>query len=101
MKTSPIVSAFWLLSLPALAALPPHYQRQDELGAIMAHVVDEFGIGRPIESIIMLGTDFYAVTSGPCRMEVMIVDLAPEPGAEQMAGPRRFAVESGPLVCDD
>jgi hypothetical protein len=85
---------------PALAALPPHYQRQNELEAIIAHVVEEFGISKPIDSLVMKDTDFYEVISGACRMEVVIVDVPPEPGAEPMAGPRQFAVESGPLVCD-
>ena len=92
--------ATMLMTLPALAALPPHYQRQNELEAIIAHVVEEFGIGNPIDSIVMKDTDFYEVISGACRMEVVIVDIPPKPGAEPMAGPRQFAVESGPLVCE-
>lgn len=87
-------------TVPAMAALPPHYQRQDELEAIIGHVVEEFGIDHPIESIMMKGTDFYDVISGACRMEVVIVDVPPAAGAEPMAGPRQFAVESGPLVCE-
>lgn len=87
-------------TVPAMAALPPHYQRQDELEAIIAHVLEEFGIARPIESIMMKDTDFYEVISGACHMEVVIVDVPPAPETEPMAGPRQFAVESGPLVCD-
>jgi hypothetical protein len=86
--------------VPAMAALPPHYQRQDELEAIIEHVVEEFGIDHPIESIVMKGTDFYDVISGSCQMEVVIVDVPPAAGAEPMVGPRQFAVESGPLVCE-
>ena len=85
---------------PALAALPPHYQRQNELEAIVAHVVEEFGMSHPIESVIMQDTDFYKVISGTCEMEVVIVDVPPKPGAELITGPRQFAVESGPLVCE-
>jgi hypothetical protein len=99
MLRGPVALAFCLMPLPAFAALPPHYQRQDELVAIIAHVVEEFGIGRPIESILMKGTDFYDVVSGSCHMEVMIVDVPPPADAEPIAGPRQFAVESGPLVC--
>jgi hypothetical protein len=88
-----------LFTLPALAALPPHYQRQNELVAIIEHVVEEFGMSRPIESIQMLDQDLYEVTSGPCQMEVKIVDVAPAAGSEMMAGPRQFAVEAGPLTC--
>ena len=87
-------------TVPALAALPPHYQRQNELEAILAHVVEEFGIDHPFDSIVMKGTDFYDVISGKCSMEVVIVDVPPAQGAEPMTGPRQFAVESGPLVCE-
>ena len=83
-----------------MAALPPHYQRQNELVAIIDHVIEEFGINHPIDSILMKDTDFYEVVSGGCHMEVVIVDVPPPDGAEAMAGPRQFAVESGPLVCE-
>ena len=87
-------------TVPAMAALPPHYQRQNELEAIIEHAVEELGIDHPIESIVMKDTDFYEVISGSCHMEVVIVDVPPAEGAEPMAGPRQFAVESGPLVCE-
>lgn len=87
-------------TVPAMAALPPHYQRQNELEAIIAHVVEEFGIEHPIESIVMKDTDFYEVISATCHMEVVIVDVPPAEEAEPMVGPRQFAVESGPLVCE-
>jgi hypothetical protein len=86
-------------TVPAMAALPPHYQRQNEFEAIIGHVVEEFGIDHPIDSIVMKDTDFYEVISGACHMEVVIVDVPP--AAEPIAGPRQFAVESGPLVCAD
>ena len=89
-----------ILTLPALAALPPHYQRQKELVAIISHVIEDFGINRPIESILMKDQDVYEVTSGRCRMEVVIVDASHEPGEDLMAGPRQFAIEAGPLTCD-
>lgn len=101
MKRALVAVGLCLVPLPALAALPPHYQRQDELVAIIAHVIEEFGIDRPIESILMKGKDFYDVVSGPCRMEVVIVDIPPAADAEPIAGPRQFAVESGPLVCEE
>ena len=101
MLRGPVVLAFCLVSVPAFVALPPHYQRQDELVAIIGHVVEEFGIDHPIESILMKGTDFYEVVSGACHMEVVIVNVPPPADAEPMAGPRQFAVESGPLVCEE
>ena len=100
MRKGLVVVAFSLIPLPALAALPPHFQRQAELVAILNHVTEEFGISRPIESIVMKGVDFYDVRSGSCHMEVVIVSLPPEPGKAPVVGPRQFAVESGPLVCD-
>ena len=47
MKPSLVALGLSLVSLPAMAALPPHYQRQDELNAIIDHVVEEFGISHP------------------------------------------------------
>jgi hypothetical protein len=100
MKRAFVALGLSLVALPALAALPPHYQRQDELEAIIRHVIEEFGMSHPIESIVMKDTDFYEVISGPCHMEVVVVDVPPAPNAEPISGPRQFAVESGPLVCD-
>ncbi|MBJ3785753.1 hypothetical protein [Devosia sediminis] len=101
MRKRLLVAGLALIATPALAALPPHYQRQNELEAIIAHVVEEFGISHPIEAIITTDTDFYEVISGSCRMEVVIVDVPLGLGEQPASGPRRFAVESGPLVCDE
>ena len=48
----------------------------------------------------MKDTDFYEVISGPCQMEVVVVTVPAAPGSEPITGPRQFAIESGPLVCD-
>lgn len=88
-------------TLPAQAALQAHYQRQIELGEIIASVQDAFMVeGQLVESIVMQREDFYLVGGGPCQMEVAIVDIPPKPDEEPMPGPRRFAVETGPLVCN-
>lgn len=100
MRSGLVVLNLLLSTIPAFAALPPHYQRQDELNAIIDHVVEEFGMSHPIESIIMKDADFYEVISGPCRMEVVVVTVPTPPGEEPVTGPRQFAVESGPLVCE-
>jgi hypothetical protein len=89
-----------LAATPSLAALPPHYQRQAEFIALIDEAVNAFGIDHPIESIVMKGVDFYEVTSGACSMEMQIVDVPLEGQGEGWVGPRNFAVETGPLVCD-
>lgn len=88
-------------TVPALAALPPHYQRQAEFIALVNAAVDAFGIEHPIESIVMKGGDFYQVTSGACSMEMQIVDVPLKDKGEGWVGPRNFAVETGPLVCPE
>jgi hypothetical protein len=91
--------ALILAAGPALAALPPHFQRQAEIEAILAAVVETFGIANPIEGIVMTGDDAFEVTSATCSMAVTLVD---EPASEgtMMVGPRQFSVEAGELVCD-
>ena len=63
-------------TLPALAALPPQYQRQRELQAILADngVADAFGV-EGISAVEFVGPDLYRVTGGPCTLEVKIVDV--------------------------
>ena len=87
-------------ALPALAALPPQYQRQRELLAIIenAAITDEFGI-EGIESVESVGVDRYRVTGGRCALEVTIVD-APSTRPAGFTGPREFILEIGETVCD-
>lgn len=88
-----------LLSLPALAALPPHYQRQAELMAIVGEATEAFGIQHPIEAIDMQRPDFWVVRSGECTLELQIVDVPLEGKEPGFVGPRNFAVEAGPVAC--
>lgn len=86
-------------SLPALAALPPQYQRQRELQAILAdnEVANAFGV-EGISAVEYVEPDLYRVTGGACSLEVKIVDL-PNTHGDGWAGPREFALELGEPVC--
>jgi hypothetical protein len=88
-----------MTALPALAALPPQYQRQKELQAIIADaaVVDAFGF-EGIGAVEFVEPDLYRVTGGNCTLEAKIVDV-PNSHGEGWAGPREFAVQVGAPVC--
>lgn len=87
----------------AQAALPPQYQRQAELLAILQSdaVIDAFGISLPIEGIRLVETDLYEVTSGACTLPVRIVDVARPDAEAGFVGPRNFAVEAGQISCTE
>ncbi len=91
-----VAAAAALLSMPAVAALPPQYQRAAELRAVIDATVDVLGIEHPIERIELVEPDLYRVTSGPCQVDARIVD---KPQASGMVGPRQFEVQPGNLVC--
>lgn len=100
MRLMSIVMGFLAVAtLPALAALPPQYQRQRELQAIIADdaVVDAFGFDG-IGAVEFVETDLYRVTGGACTLEVKIVDV-PNGHGDGWAGPREFALEVGKPVC--
>jgi hypothetical protein len=88
-----------LSQLPAQAALPPQYQRQAELAAIIADpaIADAFGFDG-ISSIQYVGTDLYRLQGGNCTLEVRIEDL-PKEHPEGWAGPREFTIVRGEPVC--
>ena len=85
--------------LPALAALPPQYQRQRELLAIIndIDVVDAFGFDG-IDAIELVAPDLYQVRGGKCALEVSIEDL-PNTHGEGWAGPREFTIVVGEPTC--
>lgn len=85
-------------TLPALAALPPHYQRQAELTAVLNIATEVLGIGQLIDGIELSEPDVYSVRSGPCTLTVRIVDTPKkrEPG---WVGPREFEAVPDPLTC--
>lgn len=88
-----------LVSSAALAALPPQYQRQAELLAIIGNsaVVDAFEM-EGIDAIEMIDTDQFEVRGGGCVLDVRIVDT-PGDHAPGWVGPREFGVELGQLNC--
>ncbi|MCR6635659.1 hypothetical protein [Devosia sp.] len=85
-------------TLPALAALPPQYQRQAELTAVLNIATEVLGIGQLIDGIELSEPDVYSVRSGTCTLTVRIVDTPKkrEPG---WAGPREFEAVPDPLAC--
>ena len=85
-------------TLPALAALPPQYQRRAELTAVLNVATEIFGIGHIIDAIERTGHDAYTVRSGSCTLTVRILDTPKkrEPG---WVGPREFEAVPDPLTC--
>jgi hypothetical protein len=92
-----LLGAAALPAVPAAAALAPHYQRQAELRAVIAHpaVTRAFG-SDPIHRVEYLRPDLYRVSAGRCRIDAAIVEL---PTPRDVAGGRRFDVRPGALVC--
>lgn len=90
-----VVMAVVLTALPALAALPPHYQRARELTAVIdaAAAILEF---KPIESVTRVGDDLYRVQTEDCTLDVRIEGLPTPTG---MVGPRQFKVVPGEPSC--
>lgn len=85
-------------TLPALAALPPHYQRQRELEAVLDAAVEALGISNRVERIEMTAPDEWNVMGGQCQVSITVVD-APTQHEAGWAGPREFAVKPGEVVC--
>ena len=69
-------------TLPALAALPPQYQRQAELTAVVNVATEVLGIDNLIDAVELTEPDVFSVHSGECMLIVRIVDTPekPEPG---------------------
>ena len=87
-------------STAVLAALPPQYQRQAELLAIIGdeRVVDTFGFSG-IEGVELNGVDHYIVRGGDCMLDVTITDQ-PTLHASGWVGPREFKLVLGMPVCE-
>ncbi len=97
-----IASALFILTLasaPAVAALPPHYQRQAEFMAVLNVAVETLGIANPVEAITLTEPDLFEVKAGRCTLVVNIVDEE-EKRAEGMVGPRLFRAEAEEPVCE-
>ena len=86
------------MTLPALAALPPHYQRRAEFSAVLHVATEIFGIGKLIDAIEMSEPDVYSVRSGACTLLVRIVNT-PKKHETGWAGPRDFQAVPDPLAC--
>lgn len=87
-----------LLASPALAALPPQYQRAAELKAAIDAAADSVE-GAPIVSIEYIGEDQYQAQTDACTIIVDIVDIEPKPSAIPMVGPRQFEAVAQEPVC--
>lgn len=87
-----------LIAAPALAALPPAYQRAAELKAILAHedLVAAFPQNLPIDEISYVDKDHYLVKAGKCALTVRIVGKALPDG---MVGARQFDVVFDKAEC--
>ena len=73
-------------TLPALAALPPQYQRSAEFAAVLSVATEALGIGHLIDAIETSEPDIYSVRSGACTLIVRIFDT---PKNKSPAGPVR------------
>jgi hypothetical protein len=90
--------ALCLLPNVAVAALPPQYQRQAELVAIVQdQAVEQALQDEPISAVRITGTDVYEVISQSCKVAVGIVD---RPMQDGMVGPRQFAVVVTGAACN-
>ena len=90
-----------LATVPAFALLPPQYQRQAELAAIIdnAAVTEAFGM-EGIYAVEYIDQDLYRVYGAGCTLDVSIVD-APTAHEAGFAGPREFTTELGEKVCPE
>lgn len=80
------------------AALPPQYQRLDELKAILddERVVAALRHASPIDRIEHVGPDTYKVSAGVCTLHVGIKE---KPLPDGMVGRRQFDLEIGAADC--
>ena len=92
----PLISL--ISTVPALAALPPQYQRQAEFAAVLDVATETFGISRLIDGIEMTEPDVFSVRSGACTLIVRIVDTPQEHNAGWV-GPREFSAVADALSC--
>lgn len=99
-KTIIAIGLVGLFTGSAFAVLPPQYQRQAELRAIIDNpeVVDVFGFDG-ISSVEYVQTDLYRVTGGACTLDVTIKDT-PKVHDAGWVGPREFTTVPGKPVCN-
>jgi hypothetical protein len=82
------------------AALPPQYQRAEEIARIIGDGrVEQALRSEPIESLRMIAIDRFEVKSETCKVTVDIVDLPPPTSEGWPPGPRQFDLAVGEGVC--
>lgn len=89
---------------PALALLPPYWQRAREIETIAADPGVATALERdgPMTGITAIGEDRYSVTTQHCRLEVTIVPKkasGAKAGDMPMVGPKQFSLKLGSPVC--
>lgn len=94
-----VLAAAILFAAPALAALPPQYQRMVELHAVLdaadaGGVPDQLG---EIVGVAYIGPDLYEIYGETCTVLARIVST-PQKGP-LVVGPRQFEVRLDPPVC--
>jgi hypothetical protein len=98
MKMPPIALIACLIPLSAAAALPPQYQRAEELGRIITDRAVQSALkDQPINSITMTAQDVFEVASDDCTVIATLFDL-PAPG-DGWVGPRQFDLTVGEADC--
>lgn len=97
MKRALMLAAAIVVAMPALAALPPEYQRAAELKAVIAAATE---VLEPIDGVVFVVWDVYEARSGHCAVVVTIADVPLEEGREPVMGPRRFKAVAQAPICD-
>ncbi|MGD9740354.1 MAG: hypothetical protein AB7O56_08970 [Bauldia sp.] len=96
-------AAVFVAAAPAMAALPPIYQRTAELAAIVTAVSgspDLETLGE-VNAIEYVGVDLYEIRGATCTITAHIVttpDKGPAAGPP-IVGPRQFTVQLDPVAC--
>ncbi len=89
------VGALMTISVPAMAALPPYYQRIKEITAIIEHGGVNTALNEePIDAVTYMSEDVYHVRGGKCRVVVRLNDIP-----RNMPGPRAFSIHVGKPIC--
>ena len=93
-------AAVLLVAAPAMAALPPIYQRTAELAAIVSALngsPDLETLGEVI-AIEYVDVDVYDVHGATCLITAHIVST-PSKDGPMIVGPRQFTVQFDPIAC--
>lgn len=98
LKITTCLTLLAVMATPALAALPPQYQRQAEFAAVLDAATDALGVSHLIDAVEMTGPDRFIVRSGSCSVTVRILD-APGDHAAGWVGPREFTAKADALQC--